>query len=219
MNLRLPCLLLAVITLGASAQKGGRLPDVSSTVKGDLVMPIPLANPLFNSVTESVGQIGGTFQLPVYKGFGLGLGGNITWLTLKERALNPFILSGDVRRLVGYGKLQYEAYTGERTFYELSLRAGMAVYDFDCSTCVGPRNPVLYWSVQTGYYIHATDNLAFGLLVGYDRQSARFSADDLGLDNFPGRRETAESHDYQNLLFGLGFSTRLRRSERDAVTW
>lgn len=211
--------LACFVVLVASAQKGGRMPDVSSTVKGDLVMPIPLGNPLFNSVTESVGQIGGTFQLPLHKGFGIGLGGNITWFTLKERALNPFILSGDVRRMVGYGKLQYEAYTGERTFYELSLRGGMSIYDFDCSTCAGQRDPVLYWSLQAGYYIHATDNLAFGLLIGYDNQRARFDAEDLGLENFPGRRETAESRSYQNLLFGLGFSTRLRRSEREAVTW
>lgn len=183
------------------------------------MLPVPLRNPLFNSVTETVGQVGLTFQLPVYGGWGLGLGGNMTWFTLKERALNPFIASGDVRRLVVYGKAQYEQYTGERTFYELSLRVGMAGYDFDCSTCVGQRDPVLYWSLQTGYYIHATDNLAFGLLVGYDNQRARFAASDLGLENFPGRTETAEAGSYQNLIFGLGFSTRLRRSERDAVTW
>lgn len=213
---------LLIIACAASLSvvaQNRRLADVSSTVKGDLVMPVPLGNPLFNSVTESVGQLGATFQLPVYKGLGLGVGGNITWFTLKERALNPFVVSGDVRRLVGFGKVQYEAYTSERTFYELSARAGMAVYDFDCASCVGARDPVLYWSLQAAYYIHATDNLAFGLLVGFDSQSGRFSADDLGLENFPGRRETAESRNYQNLLFGLGFSTRLRRSEREAVTW
>ncbi|MBK9177845.1 MAG: hypothetical protein IPM46_16235 [Flavobacteriales bacterium] len=219
MHRSLALFILIVTALCADAQQRGRLPDVSSTVKGDLVLPVPLRNPLFNSITETVGQVGLTFQLPVYKGLGLGLGSNMTWFTLKERALNPFIVSGDVRRLVAYGKVQYEQYTGERTFYELSLRIGLAGYDFDCSTCVGQRDPVLYWSLQTGYYVHATDNLAFGLLVGYDNQRARFSAADLGLENFPGRTETTEAGSYQNLIFGLGFSTRLRRSDREAVTW
>jgi hypothetical protein len=210
----LPLALLCVIV---HAQ--GRLPDVSSTVKGDLVMPVPLRTPLFNSVTESIGQVGLTMQVPVHKGLGLGAGANMTWLSLKERALSPFLASGDVRRLALYGKVQLERYTSERTFYELSLRAGMATYEYSCAGCAGRSDPMLYTSVQAAYYVHATDNLAFGLLAGHDLQSGRFSAADLGLSNFPGRPETSEAGPYQNLLFGLGFSTRLRRSERDVISW
>ncbi len=212
--------LLLLLALGAGTAQGqGRLPDVSTTIKGDLVMPVPFRSPLFNSITESIGQVGLTFQVPVQKGLGLGAGANMTWLALKERALSPFISSGDVRRLVLYGKVQYERYTGERTFYELSARAGMAGYEYSCAGCAGKLDPMFYASVQAAYYVHATDNLAFGLLLGHDIQSGRFSAADLGLSNFPGRTETAESSPYQNLLFGLGFSTRLRRNERDVITW
>lgn len=214
-----PFFALALVVLSGSSDAQGRLPDVSSTVKGDLVMPVPLRTPLFNSVTESIGQVGLTFQVPVRKGLGLGAGANMTWLALKERALSPFLSSGDVRRLALYGKVQYERYTGERTFYELSLRAGMATYEYSCTGCAGRSDPMLYASVQAAYYVHATENLAFGLLIGHDLQTGRFSAADLGLSNFPGRPETSEAGPYQNLLFGLGFSTRLRRSERDVITW
>jgi hypothetical protein len=207
-----------VVMATANAQRRKENP-VSSSIKGDMVLPVTFKNPLFNSITETIGQLGATFQLPLRNGLGLGIGGNISWFTLKERALQPFINSGDVRRYVVYGKVQYEEYTSERTFYELSLRMGMGSYDFDCATCVGQTDPAFYWSLSTGYYIHATDNLAFGLLFGYDNQASYFSASDLGLDNFPGRQESVEEHVYQNIIIGLGFSTRLRRSERDAMTW
>jgi hypothetical protein len=210
-------LAIALFVIPSSAQ--GRLPDVSMTIKGDLVMPAPLRTPLFKSITESIGQAGLTFQVPVYKGLGVGIGANMTWLALKERALSPFINNGDIRRLVAYGKVHYERYTGEKTFYELSARSGVASYEFSCEGCGGRLDPMLYVSVQAAYYVHATENLAFGMLLGHDFQSGRFSASDLGLSNFPGRTETSESGPYQNLLFGLGFSTRLRRSERDVITW
>ena len=138
---------------------------------------------------------------------------------IKELALAPVVTEGEVRRAVFYGKLQFERCTGERTFYEWSCRAGTSTYTFDCPTCPGAETPGLYWSLISGYYIHAPDNLAFGPTVGYDRQSTRFDATDLGLTGFPGRKETSEDRNFQNLVFGLGFSTRLRRSERDAMTW
>jgi hypothetical protein len=215
-------LLLSVVVctvLVVQAQKGDKLPDVSPTFKGELVLPVSFKNPIFNSSTETIGQLGGCLQFPLYKGLGIGAGGNYMWWGIKERALAPFVTEGEVQRAVFYGKLQFERYTGERTFYELSFRAGTSTYTFDCPTCPGAETPGFYWSLISGYYIHATDNLAFGLTVGYDRQSTRFDAMDLGLTGFPGRKETSEDRNFQNLVFGLGFSTRLRRSERDAMTW
>ena len=211
-----------VITLAplvTSAQERSRLPDVSMTFKGDLVLPVSFNNPIFNSVTENIGQLGGTFQVPVYKGLGLGVGGNMTWYSIKERALSPVIISGDVQRIVGYGKLQYEQYTGDRTFYELNARVGAAKFNFNCATCPSDGTTSFYWALGTGFFIHATDNLAFGLTVAYDALNRRFAAADLGLDNFPGRLEVEDQHDLRNLAFGLSFSTRFRRSERDVMSW
>ncbi len=210
---------LCCAPLLAAAQKKGDLPDVSTTFKGDLVLPVSFKNSIFNSATETIGQLGGDLQFPLYNGLGVGVGGNFTWWGFKERALAPAVTEGEVRRLVLFGKVQYERYTGERTFYELNLRAGTSTYTYDCPTCIGAETPGFYWALAAGYYVHATDNLAFGLTVGYDRQSTRFDASDLGLTGFPGRKETSEARQYQNLVFGLGFSTRLRRSERDAMTW
>lgn len=212
-------LFLAVLMGHLACLAQGRLPEVSATIKGDLVMPVPIRTPLFSSITESIGQAGLTFQAPIHKGLGLGVGANMTWLTLKERALSPFLSSGEVRRFAVYGKVQYERFTTEHTFYELSLRSGIAGFNYSCGGCAGQLDPVLYLSAQAAYYIHATENLSFGLMLGYDLQNGRFSAEDLGLSNLPGRAETAEAGPYQNVLLGLGFSTRLRRSERDVITW
>lgn len=220
-HLRSALLVLGCMAL-SSAQSQQMKPDspVSTTFKGTLVLPAPLKNPLFNSVTETLGQLDGVLQFPVANGFGLGVGAKMTWFGVKERALAPYLTSGDVRRATFFGKVQYEEYTGERTFYELSAKMGSSTYVFDCPTCTDDsRRTVFHWAVGVGYYIHATDNLAFGLTLGYERDNTRFSAEDLGLTGFPGRKEIAEDRNFQNFLIGLGFSTRFRKSAEGPGGW
>lgn len=210
---------LALLSFGVRAQKKERLPDISSTIKGNLILPVPLGNPLFEAVTESVGQIDGLIQFPVYKGLGLGVGGKMTWFQINERALAPFVTTGEIRKLTLYGKLSYERYTSERTFYEVNARVGSAKYWFDCPTCGGAQRSGLHWGVGTGYYIHASDNLAFGLTLGYETDGITFGAPDLGLEGFPGRPEVYEARPAQYLVIGMGFSTRLRKAPDSGPGW
>lgn len=210
-------LLIGVCCVQGIAQ---RLPDVSSTIKGNLILPVPLGNPLFEAVTESVGQVDGLIQFPVYKGLGVGVGGKMTWFQVNERALAPIVTTGEIRRLALYGKLAYERYTGERTFYELNARVGSSTYWFDCPTCGGSRSGGFHWGIGTGWYLHATDNLAFGLTLGYERDTHTFGAADLGLtEGFPGRPERMEARPMQYLLVGMGFSTRLRKAPDSGPGW
>lgn len=196
------------------------LPDVSSTIKGNLTLPVPLGIPLFEAATESIGQLDGVIQFPVWKGLGLGAGGKMTWFAINERALAPVVTSGQIRRGTVYGKIAYERYTGERTYYEFNARFGASTYNFECPTCTeDSRRTVFHWGIGTGYYLHATDNLSFGLTIGYEADNTRFSASDLGLESFPGRIETAEDNIFQYFLVGMGFSTRLRRSDDNARGW
>ncbi|MBX2971659.1 MAG: hypothetical protein KF797_01015, partial [Flavobacteriales bacterium] len=125
----LPLVCAASLAVPVMAQK---LPDVSPTIKGNLILPVPLGNPLFEAATESVGQVDGLIQFPVHKGLGIGVGGKMTWFQINERALAPFVTTGEIRRLSLYGKVAYEKYTGERTFYELNMRVGSTTYWFDC---------------------------------------------------------------------------------------
>ena len=214
-------LLLSVIPLkGLAQERKKRLPDVSATIKGDLQLPVPLNTPLFNSITETIGMLGLTYQHPLFDGLGIGLGANMSWFGVEERALAPLVTSGEIRRLRFFGKAQFERYTGERSYYELQARAGVASYDYDCPTCpsVAPR-PAFHWGLGAGYYLHATENLSFGLTLGYEADAVRFAASDLGLTGFPGRREVAETRDQQYLVVGMGFSTRLRRSPDSDQGW
>lgn len=217
------CLFLsafALLSFSTYAQKKERLPDISSTIKGNLILPVPLGNPLFEAVTESVGQIDGLIQFPVYKGLGLGAGAKMTWFQINERALAPLVTTGEIRRLAFYGKVAYEQYTSERTFYELNARFGSSTYWFDCPTCGGSQRSGLYWGVGTGYYIHASDNLAFGLTLGYETDGLTFGAPDLGLtEGFPGRPERYEARQMQYLVIGMGFSTRLRKAPDSGPGW
>lgn len=219
-RLLLSALILSNTAVVFAQGTGSRSPDVSPTIKVDLALPVPLGNPLFNSVTETLGQVGAVFQVPIWEGLGVGAGAKVTWFGVKERALAPLLNTGDIRRMTFVGKLQYERYTSERTFYELSARAGPSTYVFSCPTCTDDsRRTVLHWALNAALFVHATDNLAFSFSLGYETDATRFSATDLGLEGFPGRREKAEAHDFQNLLVGMGFSTRLRRSDEGPRGW
>jgi hypothetical protein len=211
---------LALVPAASMAQSRSNMPDVSPTFKGTLMLPIPLGMPLFNDITEVVGLVDGMVQVPLYKGVGIGAGARMNWFGIKERALSPIITGGDIRRATFHGKLQYEQYTGPRTFYELNARGGVTTFNFICRTCTDDsRRTVPHWGIGVGYYVHVSDNLAFGFTLGYERDATRFSASDLGLENFPGRIETQEARDFQMLTIGMGFSTRFRRSAANSVQW
>lgn len=144
----------------------------------------------------------------------------MTWFQINERALAPLVTTGEIRRLALYGKVAYERYTGERTFYELNARVGSSTLWFECPTCGDARRSGLHWGIGTGYYIHASDNLAFGLTLGYETDGHTFGADDLGLEEgFPGRPERTEARPMQYLVIGMGFSTRLRKAPDSGPDW
>ncbi|MBK7296098.1 MAG: hypothetical protein IPI91_05275 [Flavobacteriales bacterium] len=72
---------------------------------------------------------------------------------------------------------------------------------------------------RASYYIHATDNLSFGLMLGYETDASTFSITDIGVDNLPGRRITTEEHNYRNFLFGMGFSTTFKKASDGPGAW
>ncbi len=204
--------LLLLVSFKAFGQDRRSLPEITPTFKGLLILPVPLGNPLFEGLTETIGQLDGAFQVPIHGGLGLGVGAKMTWFALDQRTLQPLLRSGEVRRSAFYGKLSYEEYTGERTFFELHARAGSSLFAFDCANCREDRPTALHWGVGASYYVHVSHNLTFGFTLGYERDEYRFRLMDLGLEGLPGRRETEESRNFQNLVIGMGFSTRFTRN-------
>jgi hypothetical protein len=215
---RLAIWIMLLLPVQLLAQGRSNLPPVTTTFKGSLNLPIPLKNPLFQGYTETIGQLDGVVQFPVYNGLGFGIGGKMTWFALKERALAPELISAEIRRATFYGKVAYEKYTGARTFYELSGRAGMSLFTYDCGICPPDPYQAFNWGMTAGYYVHVSHNLAFGFLLGYERDAHRFGAANLGLERFAARRELAETRNFQNLIFGMGFSTRFTRNP-DGPEW
>lgn len=196
--------LLAMPTLSAQ----NKLPAPKATAKGTLVLPVPTSPDVFRDVTETIGQFDLAVQVPLFKGLGVGVGGKATYFTLNERALLSDI-HGDVARWSYYGKLQYERYTGPRTFYELSGRVGQSILDWNASSCEEiQRVTAFYWGAQMSYYVHATDNLAFGLMIGYEVDQADIYPQLLCIETWPGRTESAPAGPLRFFTFGLGFSTR-----------
>ncbi|HQY79381.1 MAG: hypothetical protein IPP95_02335 [Flavobacteriales bacterium] len=202
------CVLMAVLSVSALAQ---RRPDVKPTVQGILFLPVALGNPIFDNLTAVLGQVEGSFQLPVYKGFGAGVGVNATWYELNEFGLSSQVpTDGDVRRMLYFAKLNWTRYTGNSTFLEFSTKLGQSTWAWNCRSCTeNERQSGFHWGLNAAWSVHATDNLAFGLSLGYEQDATRFSPGVIGLDRFPGRTDTGAP--YHFLTVGLGFSTSFRK--------
>lgn len=114
---------LLLVPLGAGAQP---LPTFKATAQGSFMLPLALQNPVFNGLTSTMGQVDGAFNLPLYKGIGIGAGVNGTWYELNENALSPAVTAGTTDRLLAYGKLWWGRYTGPRTFFLVDAKLGAA---------------------------------------------------------------------------------------------
>lgn len=193
-----------------------KTPEPKPSLQGMLLLPVPLNNKVFDDITEVLGQVDGSFQYPLFKGLGLGAGATFNWYGLEEHGLAQVITNGEVRRRVFYGQLQYEHYTGPVTYYQFAARFGQATWTWDCQTCaVNERQSALHWGLSATYFVHATDNLAFGVTLGYEADAASFGPEVIGLDSFPGR--TDGDRPYHFLTVGLGFSTRFLPSKEQGM--
>ncbi|HMN06213.1 MAG TPA: hypothetical protein PKD45_10835 [Flavobacteriales bacterium] len=215
MRTRLVALLLAACPLAGHAQ---HLPEFKPTAQGFLFLPIALKNPVFDNLAAVLGQVDGSLSFPIFKGIGLGAGANHTWYELNETGLAPEVTIGSVNRLLLYGKLSWGHYTGQRTFYELNAKMGQSIWDWQCGTCAdSKRQNDLSWGLNAAFLLHASDNLAFGVSVGYHRDLSRFSPEVVGLDHFPGRTDMGGPYRFLNI--GLGFSTGFQRSREGEAGW
>lgn len=206
-NAVLLCPLLGVVHLHAQ-----KIPEVKPNLKFTLVLPVTTGPEVFNDITETIGQLDLGVNLPLFKGLGIGVGGKGTFFTLDERGLAS-VVSGDVTKFGWYGKLQYEQYTAERNYYEFSAKVGQSTISWNASTCEEDiQQTALNWSLAFSYYIHATENLAFGLLMGYESDRSDVYPQLLCLDSYPGRTERDPVGPLQFLSFGLGFSTLFSRA-------
>lgn len=211
-------LTLGLLLAAATAQgqeKKVRKPEPKPSLQGFLVLPVPVVNNMFKEVTDAVGQLDFKFQVPVVKqGLGLGVGAKGSLFDLRENALAPANIAGDVRRWTFYGQLQYEHYTGPITYYQFAAQMGSSKYTWNSANCAEPRTQQgLFWGANVSYFVHASDNLAFGLLLGYEHDESRMTPDLLCLDSYPGRTDKGPSEPYQYITIGLGFSTRFTKSQ------
>ena len=210
----LTALMVLAVSATAYAQ---RVPDPKPAAQGFLVLPVALGNPVFSNLTSVLAQVDGCFQLPVYKGLGLGVGVNASFFELNEFGLGAQTQTqGFVNRILYYGKLNYVHYTGPVTFVQLDAKFGPSSWNWNCSTCTeSARQPGFHWGVDAGYFVHASPNLAFGLTVGYDADNSSFGPDVIGLERFPGRSDTGSP--YRFLTVGLGFSTGFAKASGEGM--
>jgi hypothetical protein len=207
-------ILVVIVPLCAPAQKGKKqFPKPS--LKGQLVLPLRAGNDLFAEITETIGEVDLGVQLPLFKGLGIGAGGSGTFFTLDERALAS-AAHGDVTRWMYYGKLQYEHYADDRSFFELSAKVGTSIYRWNASTCPEPRvDRTFHWGTSLTYYLGASENLAFGILIGYEVDDIGIEPATVCLEEFAGRTVTEPEAPLGFLTLGLCFHTRFARSEEE----
>ena len=207
-------LLLATTTAHAQEKKV-RKPEPKPSLQGWLVLPVPIGNEIYQQVTDAVGQLDFKFQVPVLKqGLGLGVGAKGSLFDLRENALAPASIAGDVRRWAFYGQVEYEHDTGPITYYQFAAQMGSSKYTWNSANCTEPNTQQgLFWGANVSYFVHASDNLAFGLLLGYEHDASRMTPDLLCLESYPGRTDKGPSAPYQFTTIGLGFSTRFAKTQ------
>ena len=212
MSLRWIVLLLAIgIVQGASAQKKEEFPVAS--VQLDFVLPTALRNTQMRRLTEVIGQLGLTAQFPLYKGLGIGAGSRATFFDHDVRSFGGTPRSGGVQRWSFFGKVQYEAFTSEKTFIELAMRAGQTHYTFRTDGCGTVREIGLYLNPTFGFYLMATENLAFGLTIGYESDNAYLKPHQFCLDALPNHRSGEIEGPLRYFTLGLSVSSRFRKGE------
>ncbi|MBK7752371.1 MAG: hypothetical protein IPI41_07110 [Flavobacteriales bacterium] len=215
--MRVGTLLLSIAISSLVLAQRTRFPEPSLTAKGTLTLPLPIGIPVFTGLTESIGGIDACVQYPVWKGLGFGVGGRACWFGIEERAFAPQTLSGEIFRATYFGKVQWEKYTGKRTFIELAAKVGLSDFRYTSNSDLGKftfKEQGLHTGAQFGLYLHASDNLAFGLQLGYERDQAYLAPDRFNLDEFPPRFVLdAPEGPYDFFTVGLGFITRFSKSE------
>jgi len=211
--MRLPGVLVMMM-LSGQALSQERVPQQKPTLQGMLVLPAQMGNRIFGRLTAPLGEFDLSLQFPIWKGLGVGIGGSAMGWELKKNTFSQLNTQGDAGRLAYYTKIQYARYTGPNTFYEINAKLGGSRWKWDCATCEQDvLQQGLHWSTTAGYYVHASDNLAFGLTMGYEEDGSKFTPDVLCLENFPGYLET--SGPYKFFTVGLGFSTRFEKSKEE----
>lgn len=199
--------MLMVICARAQQQQSAK-----PTIQGFFHLPVALGNPVFNDLADVLGQVDGSFQMPFYKGLGAGLGVNASFYELNEHGLATEVTDGSTTRMLYYGKLFWTHTTGKQSFLELNAKLGQGTWAWDCTTCGNnERQVAFHWAANAAWFIHASDNLAFGLSLGYQADDSRFGPGVIGLQRFPGRTDTGAP--YRFLTVGLGFSTGFERSK------
>ena len=201
----------AFVFLGACAMAQQRQAN-KPTAQGFFILPVTLGNPIFNDLADVLGQVDGCFQMPFYKGLGVGLGMNASFYELNEHGLATEVTDGSTTRMLYYGKLFWAHPTGKQTFLELNAKLGQSTWAWDCTTCGNnERQAGFHWAANAAWFIHASDNLAFGLSLGYQADESRFGPGVIGLQRFPGRTDMGAP--YRFLTIGLGFSTGFEKSK------
>lgn len=207
-------LIMSLLSAGVTWAQSQLEPHFSA--QGMIGLPVVLNNPIFEKLTEVQGQLDGAVQMPLYKGLGIGAGVKGSWFGLEERSLSQPPTSGDVSRFVLYGKGQFERYVGKRTYYELYGKAGSSTWTWNCRTCLdNERQTALHWGAGASLFLHATDNLAFGITASYEADASSFGPQVIGLSDFPGHSDRGGP--YRFFYVGLGFSTRFLPSASEGM--
>jgi hypothetical protein len=206
-------LMLFAMPFAGIAQK---LPELKPTAQGMLILPLQLNNPLFDRLTVPLGEVDLSLQIPIVKGFGLGAGAKGQWWEMRERAFSLLATNGSAHRLTWYGKVQFQRYVSEKVFYEFNAKVGYSAWRWDnvdtvCAEVI--KQDALHYAFAAGMFVHASDNLAFGVTLGYERDMADFSPAVVCAESFPGFTSTGAP--YRFLTVGLGFSTTFQKSKDD----
>jgi len=168
----------------------------------------------FRDINDGVIDIDIAWLYPFESGFMLGAGGKVTIFEINDLALAPEVTEGSNFGWGLYGKVGYEKLTGSSSSIELAMNIGFSSYNYSTRQCGDTKSSTngFFFEPRIGYYLFATEQLAFGLITSYQFVFQEFGSEQLCLETLPRHQEGDTDGNIGIFTIGLGFSAGLARS-------
>lgn len=185
-------------------------PDLAPTFRGTFKLPTIQGNRSFRKSMQGVANFHLSYEHPFFNALVLGGGVGGSFYDINFNAL-PELTSGSFFSMGGYGQIGYEKYIHPRWFFSISQKFGYQVFRFKTENCASMggshEGSSLFTETVAGIYVHATERMSYGLLIGYQLHFFDFGPEWVCKTSFSG----LTTEDYQGsgrvLQVGFGFAT------------
>jgi hypothetical protein len=190
-----------------------KIPEkLSPIIEGDFKIPTPLYNKAFRKIANGIADANILFQYPITKSILLGAGFKYGYFQFVDFLTNnSFSNSGKLFSYSPYGRISYLKFSNPRLFFQLSVKAGTSLMQFNSFTCSNlgekPRTQNSFFlEPQISAHIFVDESLSFSMAISNYIGFNSFNPSLMCLDSFSGYNASDSEGNYNVLGIGFGFT-------------